>query len=69
MKDKDKDWMEVKDGFFVLISNIDTTPERLLTLYLDRCEIEVVFKTSKEYLRILPLSKWTDETVRGKDPA
>lgn len=66
MKDKDKDWLEVKYGYFVLISNIDTTPERLLTLYFNRCDIETVFKTSKDYLEMLPLSKWTDETVRGK---
>lgn len=28
--------------------------------------IEGIFKTSKEYLDLLPLSKWTDDTVRGK---
>ena len=28
--------------------------------------IENVFKTSKEYLDLLPLSKWSDLTVRGK---
>lgn len=66
MKDKDKDWISVKYGYFVLISNIDTTPENLLTEYFGRCDIESVFKTSKEYLDLLPLSKWTDETVRGK---
>ena len=66
MKDKDKDWTTVKYGYFVLISNIDTTPKQLLTNYFGRCDIETVFKTSKEYLDLLPLSKWTDETVRGK---
>lgn len=66
MKDKDKDWLSVKYGYFVLISNIDTTPKSLLTEYFGRCDIESVFKTSKEYLELLPLSKWTDETVRGK---
>lgn len=25
-----------------------------------------MFKTSKEYLELLPLSKWSDQTVRGK---
>ena len=33
MKDKDKDWLTVKYGYFVLISNIETTPENLLTSY------------------------------------
>lgn len=66
MKDRDKDWQMVKSGFFVLISNIDTTPEDLLSRYFCRTEIEGVFKTSKEYLELLPLSKWSDQTVRGK---
>ncbi len=66
LKDKDKDWYTVKFGYFVLVSNIDTTPEELLTQYFCRTNIETVFKTSKEYLNLLPLSKWTDQTVRGK---
>ncbi len=66
MKDKDKDWLAVKYGYFVLISNIETSPEKLLELYFERTDIESVFKSSKEYLDILPLSKWTDTTVRGK---
>ena len=66
LKTKDKDWMTVKYGYFVLLSNIDTTPAELLTEYFGRTDIEVVFKTSKEYLDLLPLSKWTDITVRGK---
>lgn len=66
MKDRDKDWMTVKYGYFVLLSNIDTTPEDLLFRYFCRTEIETVFKTGKEYLELLPLSKWSDQTVRGK---
>lgn len=31
-----------------------------------RTEIEKVFKTAKEYLELLPLNKWTNDTVRGK---
>ena len=66
MKDRDQDWYTVKFGYFVLLSNREETPERLLTEYFERTEIETVFKTSKEYLGLLPLSKWTDTTVRGK---
>ena len=29
-------------------------------------EAESFFKTSKEYLSLLPLSKWTRETIEGK---
>jgi hypothetical protein len=66
MKDKDKDWESVKSGFFVLLSNKKKGPADILTDYFGRSEIETVFKTSKEYLGLLPLSKWTEETVRGK---
>lgn len=66
LKDKDKDWLAVKYGYFILISNKKTTPKELLREYFERTNIEIVFKTSKEYLGLLPLSKWTDTTVRGK---
>ena len=66
LKIKDKDWLTVKYGYFVLVSNRDLTPKELLSEYFGRTDIEVVFKTSKEYLDLLPLSKWTDQTVRGK---
>ena len=66
LKVRDKDWYTVKYGYFVLVSNIDASPKELLSDYFCRTEIEVVFKTAKEYLELLPLSKWTDTTVRGK---
>lgn len=66
MKDKDKDWYTVKFGYFVLISNKEETPEELLTEYFERTQIESVFKTSKDDLKLLSLSKWTNQTVRRK---
>ena len=66
LKVKDKDWYTVKYGYFVLVSNIDMTPKDLLSEYFGRTDIEIVFKTAKDYLDLLPLSKWTDITVRGK---
>ena len=66
LKVKEKDWCTVKYGYFVLLANKDTTPKALLSDYFLRTEIEEVFKTSKEYLDLLPLSKWTDTTIRGK---
>ncbi len=66
LKARDQDWLTVKYGYFVLISNIETPPEDLLSRYFCRTQIEGIFKTAKEYLQLLPLSKWTDVTVRGK---
>lgn len=66
MKDKDKDCLAVRFGYFVLLSNKKLEPSELLTEYFGRTDIEGVIKTSKEYLVLLPLSKWTVETVRRK---
>lgn len=66
MNDDDKDFRMVKDGFFILISNVDKSPKEILTEYYTRTEIEKTFKTSKEYLKLLPISKWKDDTIRGK---
>lgn len=68
MKDCEKDWRKVKFGFFVPLSNKDRTPEELLSEYFGRVAIEAVFKTGKEYPRLLSIAKWTDLTVRGEDP-
>ena len=66
LKDKEKDWMSVRFGYFVLLSNRKLDPVDLLTEYFGRTDIEGVIKTSKEYLSLLPLSKWSVDTVRGK---
>ena len=66
LKDKDKDWLQVKSGYFVLVSNRKAPPREVLKEYFERTSIELVFKTGKEYLGLLPLSKWTNDTVRGK---
>ncbi|MGM9768062.1 MAG: transposase [Candidatus Cryptobacteroides sp.] len=66
LSDKEKNWMDVKNGYFVLVSNIESTPADTLDRYFGRMDIESFFKTSKEYLSLLPLSKWTRETINGK---
>lgn len=62
----EKNWHSVKYGYFVLVSNIDESPAAMLDEYFGRTSIETVFKTGKEYLELLPLSKWNRTTVLGK---
>lgn len=62
----EKNWYDVKFGYFVLLSNVEKSPAELLDDYFDRADIETVFKTGKEYLSILPLEKWTETRVLGK---
>lgn len=66
MTDKEKNWLAVKFGFFILLSGKDAAPKEILCEYFERTKIENVFKTSKEYLHLLPLSKWNETSVRGK---
>lgn len=66
MTNKEKDWLSVRFGYFILLSNRELEPVDLLTEYFGRTDIEGVIKTSKEYLGLLPLSKWSTDTVRGK---
>ncbi len=66
LKDREKDWMSVRFGYFVLLSNRSLEPADLLTEYFGRTDIEGVIKTGKEYLGLPPLAKWSVDTVRGK---
>ncbi len=66
MTDKEKNWYAVRFGFFILLSTELKEADEKLDDYFGRTQIETVFKTSKEYLNLLPLSKWSDLTVRGK---
>ncbi len=62
----EKNWHSIKYGYFVLVSNIEASPAEMLDEYFGRTSIETVFKTGKEYLELLPLSKWNRITVLGK---
>lgn len=66
MKDYEKDWIMVKGGFFILVSNKEMTAQEALGSYFDRAEIEEVFKKAKTCLELLPLSKWTVDRILGK---
>lgn len=63
---EEKRWRRVEGGYFVLLSNLDETTAAVLQRYLSRVDIEAVFRTGKSFLGLMPLSKWTDQTVRGK---
>lgn len=66
LSDQEREWYAVKFGYFVLLANRYGAPKEIYDDYFARTEIESVFKTAKSYLGLLPLCKWTDQTVRGK---
>jgi hypothetical protein len=66
MSMKDKNRVRYRGGFFVLVSNIDTSPDRMLDRYFGRTEIESVLNCGKEYIGMLPLNKHSEATVNGK---
>lgn len=63
---KAKNRVRYRGGFFVLVSNIDTEPDKMLDRYYGRTEVETVFNCGKEYIGMLPLSKQGADTVSGK---
>ena len=63
---REQNWYRVKFGYFVLLSNRRLSSRDILDDYFGRTKIENFFKTSKEYLKLLPLCKWSDVRVRGK---
>ncbi len=63
---KEKNWVRYKGGFFVVVSNIETEPDRMLDNYYGRTEIESAINCGKEYLCMPPLNKHRTETVNGK---
>lgn len=66
LSSREKDWHKVKSGYFVLISNYLKKPAEILDDYFSRTQIETTFKSDKEYIKLLPLRKWNDTTIRGK---
>lgn len=62
----EKDYLRYKFGFFVLLSNMDDTPKKILQEYFCRTRIEEIFKLGKDHLKWLPLRKWTCDRVKGK---
>ena len=61
-----KEWYQVKNGFFILIGNKEQTPRDALIDYRSRAHIESFFRDAKAYLKILPMAKWDKQTVTGK---
>lgn len=66
LTNKEKDWYGVKYGYFILVGNYIKEPAEILKDYFCRTSIETVFKTDKEYLKLLPLCKWNQTTIQGK---
>lgn len=66
MTPAEKNRARYEGGFFALVSNIETSPDRMLDDYFGRTEIETAINTGKEYLELLPLNRHHEATVHGK---
>ena len=66
MNETEREWLDVKHGFFILISNKAATPEEMLRSYFGRTDIESFFKTGKDRFDSLDSGKWTTQTAKGK---
>lgn len=62
----EKEWYQVKNGFFILLGNKDQSPKEALIQYRILLAIENYSCDAKAYLKIMPTSKWNKQTVLGK---
>lgn len=65
-KYSERQWIAVRQGYFVLLSNKEESPAVMLDRYIARVHIEAVFKSAKSFEGLMPLAKWDLQTVRGK---
>ena len=67
MPGRDKDWEGARGGLLVPMPDTgEMAPASALDAYFSRMEVEQVFKTAKDHLRLLPIAKWTETAMRGK---
>ena len=68
MPGRDKDWGARGGSLVPMPDTGEVAPASALDAYFSRMEVEQVFKTAKDHLRLLPIAKWTETAMRGKVP-
>jgi len=53
------------EGFFILESSVDTTPEKILATYKNRDVAEKLIRSMKEGGELRPIRHWTTNTIIG----
>lgn len=53
------------EGYFILESSIDNSPEKILKLYKDRDKAEKLVRDMKEGTELRPMRHWSKEAIRG----
>ena len=53
------------EGYFILESNIDASPKKILKLYKERDKAEKLIRNIKEGTDLRPIRHWTPKAIRG----
>lgn len=53
------------EGYFILESDVDCEPEKVLALYKNRDMAEKLFRNMKEGTELHPLRHWSDDAIKG----
>lgn len=53
------------EGFFILESDLDIEPERVLALYKDKDKAEKLFRSIKEGTELRPIRHWSKDAIIG----
>jgi len=65
LQDIENPYINGLEGFFILESSVDTTPEKILSLYKHRDVVEKFIRALKEGLELRPIRHWNKHCVIG----
>jgi len=65
LQDIENPYINGLEGFFILESSVDTTPEKILSLYKQRDVAEKFIRALKERLELRPIRHWNKHCVIG----
>ena len=65
LQDIENPYINGLEGFFILESSVDTTPEKILSLYKQRDVAEKFIRALKEGLELRPIRHWNKHCVIG----
>jgi transposase len=65
LQDIENPYINGLEGFFILESSVDATPEKILSLYKQRDVVEKFIRALKEGLELRPIRHWNKNCVIG----
>ncbi len=65
LEDIENPYINSLEGFFILESSVDNTPEKILNIYKNRDGVEKLIRSMKEGADLRPIRHWNTNTIIG----